>query len=927
MSRSQQVGGTVGTPATAGVMSRWQRWLLLLPILLPAFWLRLFMLDDQSLWWDEGISLHLATSSFAEIVANRIVNIHPPLYFFLLKIWVTLTGTTVFAARYSSVLGSFLQMALVYAVLRRWFGRSSATIGLVVTAVWSLSIVYGQELRVYAFLPLVYLLLLWLAWEIALGTPTRRQWLALGLVEWVALHLHYNALFLLLFVNVWLLFKLWRGPQLAAWLKVQFVAGLASLPWAVGVLLNWSAVQAEASLAGSATEPPAWAFVLPQVWGFHLTGLVNVMERPEVRPLALILLILLVALLLWRWLARQQAKVSTGTLLLFWIGPLALGFTVWLVRSYSHPRYIALFAAGFVLLLAVLLTPTRRSDIWGWMGNLMRGGTAVCFLWLSGWGLQHYFFDPAFAKDDLRSVAAAVDGLAGPEDLILLPYAGYAFQFEYGGDTPIVLPAQVQPDTLWPDLADWSGQPRRLFRVMDQSDVTAATGLLPFALESGGWLVQQLDFDGIQVAVYQLDAEIRPPEFQPAAAQFGPLRLTGVWLEQRAAANTAVTLALTWQKTEAIEQPINAALRLVDSDGLPLAQGNEPLVDALNRPPALWPIGETVITYHRLPIAPGTPPLTFTVDLSLYTETEAGIVPVERVDQAGQQVVLGQVSLSPAVGVANPYELADALPPLSTPTIFGDGLALLAAGVDRQEIAPGQSLLVVLKWQAERGDLPAIQPRVALVQGDDVLVESVGAPALGRYPTDLWRAGEVVVEHRFLPIPAAAEGSAQLVVAVGDEVTAVNNLTISTTARQFTQPPVDVVVNEAVGDSAVLVGYSLPQTEFAAAEALPVTLVWQAAEVPFGGSYTVFVHLLDEAGNLIGQHDGLPVNGSRPTPSWLPGEYLVDVHEVRLRDTSFSGRANLVVGLYDPVSGTRLLAQNGRDFIPLDSEIVITANE
>src|SRR5690606_24796252 len=98
MSRIQQEGGTVGTPATAAILGRW---VLLLPILLLAFWLRLFLLDGQSLWWDEGISLHLATSSLAEIVANRVVNIHPPLYFFLLKLWVALTGTTVFAARYS----------------------------------------------------------------------------------------------------------------------------------------------------------------------------------------------------------------------------------------------------------------------------------------------------------------------------------------------------------------------------------------------------------------------------------------------------------------------------------------------------------------------------------------------------------------------------------------------------------------------------------------------------------------------------------------------------------------------------------------------------------------------------------------------------------------------------------------------------------
>ena len=173
-------------------MSR-RRWLfLLLLILLPAFWLRLFLLDGQSLWWDEGISLHLATSSFAEIVANRAANIHPPLYFFLLKIWVMLTGTTSFAARYFSVLASFLQVVLVYALLRDWFGRRTAVIGLVLTAVYALSIVYAQEVRVYAFLPLTYLLILLLAHRVAQEQPTRRLWLALGVAEWVALHLHYN---------------------------------------------------------------------------------------------------------------------------------------------------------------------------------------------------------------------------------------------------------------------------------------------------------------------------------------------------------------------------------------------------------------------------------------------------------------------------------------------------------------------------------------------------------------------------------------------------------------------------------------------------------------------------------------------------------------------------------------------------------------
>ena len=65
---------------------------LLTAVLLAAFALRIFRLDWQSLWWDEGISLHLAASSLAEIVRDRAANIHPPLYYFVLKAWVAVVG-------------------------------------------------------------------------------------------------------------------------------------------------------------------------------------------------------------------------------------------------------------------------------------------------------------------------------------------------------------------------------------------------------------------------------------------------------------------------------------------------------------------------------------------------------------------------------------------------------------------------------------------------------------------------------------------------------------------------------------------------------------------------------------------------------------------------------------------------------------------
>ena len=98
-------------------------------LLLAAFALRVYRLETQSIWVDEGISLHLATARLAEIVVNRATNIHPPLYFFLLKGWLALAGNgqLLFAARFFSVIFSLLQVPVVYTVGRRWLSSKTET--------------------------------------------------------------------------------------------------------------------------------------------------------------------------------------------------------------------------------------------------------------------------------------------------------------------------------------------------------------------------------------------------------------------------------------------------------------------------------------------------------------------------------------------------------------------------------------------------------------------------------------------------------------------------------------------------------------------------------------------------------------------------------------------------------------------------------
>ena len=126
------------------------------------------------------------------------------------------------------------------------------------------------------------------------------------------------------------------------------------------------------------------------------------------------------------------------------------------------------------------------------------------------------------------------------------------------------------------------------------------------------------------------------------------------------------------------------------------------------------------------------------------------------------------------------------------------------------------------------------------------------------------------------------------------------------------------------GGFAELLGYDLDRTEATTEEKVRLTLYWRAInEEPLATSYTVFTHLLSADGRLIGQHDGIPVGGGRPTTSWVSGEVIVDVHEMEFSDVGYRGRALIEVGLYESFTIERVLTEDGRDHIVLPTEVVI----
>ncbi|MCA9998349.1 MAG: glycosyltransferase family 39 protein [Anaerolineales bacterium] len=91
----------------------------LLFVLLLALGLRFYRLDAQSFWNDEGNSVRLSERTIPLIIEGTASDIHPPLYYLLLRGWRELLGETEFGLRSLSAFAGVLTVAGVVGLARQ----------------------------------------------------------------------------------------------------------------------------------------------------------------------------------------------------------------------------------------------------------------------------------------------------------------------------------------------------------------------------------------------------------------------------------------------------------------------------------------------------------------------------------------------------------------------------------------------------------------------------------------------------------------------------------------------------------------------------------------------------------------------------------------------------------------------------------------
>ncbi|MCP4166985.1 MAG: hypothetical protein GY759_14005 [Chloroflexi bacterium] len=384
----------------------------------------------------------------------------------------------------------------------------------------------------------------------------------------------------------------------------------------------------------------------------------------------------------------------------------------------------------------------------------------------------------------------------------------------------------------------------------------------------------------------------------------------------------SAAIALYWQLLAPPEQSdYQVYVGLRNHDGKLFNKAVNVPVDGY-RPIDQWPLDQVTRDVQHLLIPPGTPAGEYTLEVGLFSPGQNRSMTVHG-SALGDRVALAQLQVLPPTAVPDPSDdryIAHWLVNAQLGPTY-----LLGYDWGPVDSAPeGDIIPITLLWQVgrETEDLPKLY--LQLEHEGERWRRTRGYAARTTDTHTTWRDGEWVREvwDALLPVgvPDGRYGLQLLAVPSGatpdsDAATLLDLGEITVVGRDHTFSPSQPTQRQQVdfGETIRFLGYDLPM-EVEAASNLAIKLYWQAL-AESDTSYTRFVHLLAEDGSIVAQQDAAPGDGAYPTTSWIQGEYLEDIANIALPEEMEPGFYRLAIGLYDPLTGTRLMDENGRDMI------------
>jgi mannosyltransferase len=151
--------------------------LILLIILIIGLSLRLYNLNEESLWIDEAFSLqHAQNSQIREVVEGiTLTEGAPPGHYLLLHYWIKLFGNSEFSIRFLSLIFGLLSVGLIYILGAKFYGPKVGLLSALLLSSAMLQVLFSQEARLYSVYGFLALLITYFFVRIVVSEISHRR--------------------------------------------------------------------------------------------------------------------------------------------------------------------------------------------------------------------------------------------------------------------------------------------------------------------------------------------------------------------------------------------------------------------------------------------------------------------------------------------------------------------------------------------------------------------------------------------------------------------------------------------------------------------------------------------------------------------------------------------------------------------------------
>jgi len=402
--------------------------ILLWLIVILAVMVRLYRLDFQSLWYDEGLQYVVSTTNSPRGMLGKISSFHPPLSF-LINHYFLQIGSSDFFLRLPSALFGIGSLPLCYILAKQLTSKRVAVFTIFVLAISPLHIWYSQEGRMYS--QLIFLMLLSSVVLLKALQPLKLRWWALYvLVVTAGMYTHVFMALAVIVQVLWVLMyqrrHLLTVSAIVAAVAILFLPWVLLLPW-----VNWFIHSISAGSIGAASSWGgragfSWG-ALPYTFFVYSAGFSigpTVAELHADRSLGFILQFLPVVLLVG---AIFGTVLATGIFAMYKhfemkslvLCLLGLGVPLLAVLAYSltakgtfNVRYTLVAFPYFCIFMGTGLDFLSRN-------SKLAGTVAVLgVLGISFASIHNHFTNPRYAKEDVRSAVKFWKVISEDEPLI-----------------------------------------------------------------------------------------------------------------------------------------------------------------------------------------------------------------------------------------------------------------------------------------------------------------------------------------------------------------------------------------------------------------------------------------------------------------------------------------------------------------------------